>query len=109
MSVVAPIASKILRRGERSDVPLTTNAPQQTASLFDHLVGERKQLRRHIETERFCGLEIDHEFEFDRLHHRQIGLAEDAVIMLEGHKANRIAQTTSAGFGKKSKSKTESK
>ena len=29
----------------------------------------------------------------------QAGLAEDAVIKLEGHKANRIAQTTSAGLG----------
>jgi len=24
-------------------VPLATDAPQQTASLFDHLVGEREQ------------------------------------------------------------------
>jgi site-specific recombinase XerD len=29
----------------------------------------------------------------------QVCLAEDAVIKLEGHKANRIAQTTSAGLG----------
>jgi integrase len=29
----------------------------------------------------------------------QVCLAEDAVIRLEGHKANRIAQTTSAGLG----------
>ena len=30
----------------------------------------------------------------------QAGLAEDAVIKLEGHRANRIAQTTSVGLGK---------
>lgn len=30
----------------------------------------------------------------------QAGLAEDAVIRLEGHNANRFAQTTSAGLGK---------
>jgi enterobacteria phage integrase len=30
----------------------------------------------------------------------QVGLAEDAVIKLEGHKANRIAQTAFAGLGK---------
>jgi hypothetical protein len=29
----------MLRRGECSDVPEATNAPQQIASLFDHLVG----------------------------------------------------------------------
>jgi hypothetical protein len=30
----------------------------------------------------------------------QAGLAEDAVIRLEGHKANRVAQTSSSGLGK---------
>ena len=39
----------------------------------------------------------------------QAGLAEDAVIKLEGHKANRSAQTTSAGLGKTSKMEGESK
>ena len=29
----------------------------------------------------------------------QVCLAEDAVIKLEGHKANRVAQTTSQGLG----------
>lgn len=39
----------------------------------------------------------------------QAGLAEDAVIKLEGHKANRIAQTTSAGLGNVEKTKGKSK
>jgi len=39
----------------------------------------------------------------------QAGLAEDAVVKLEGHKANRFAQTTSGGLGKPSKSKEKSK
>ena len=39
----------------------------------------------------------------------QAGLAEDAVIKLEGHKANRIAQTTSPGLGKTAKTKGKSK
>ena len=38
----------------------------------------------------------------------QAGLAEDAVTKLEGHKANRIAQTTSLGLGKTSKTKAKS-
>jgi integrase len=39
----------------------------------------------------------------------QAGLAEEAVIKLEGHKAKRFAQTTSDGLGKTSKSKGKSK
>jgi enterobacteria phage integrase len=39
----------------------------------------------------------------------QAGLAEAAVFKLEGHKANRLTQTTSAGLGKASKSKRKSK
>ena len=39
----------------------------------------------------------------------QAGLAEDAVIKLEAHKANRIAQTASAGLGKVAKKKGKSK
>jgi hypothetical protein len=39
-----------------------TYAPQQTAPLFDHLVGDGEHLGRHVEAERFCGLEIDDEF-----------------------------------------------
>jgi hypothetical protein len=33
----------MLRRGECSDVPIATNAPQQKASLFDYLVGGHEQ------------------------------------------------------------------
>jgi hypothetical protein len=40
------------------------------AASFDHLVGECKQLVRHVETERLSGFEIDHEFEFRRLDNR---------------------------------------
>src|SRR2546427_7548075 len=31
------------------------------AHLFDHLVGAREQRRRHVESERLCGCEIDNE------------------------------------------------
>ena len=40
---------------------------------FDDLVGEREQRRRQVEPERLGGLEIDHQLELDRLHHRQVG------------------------------------
>jgi hypothetical protein len=39
----------------------------------------------------------------------QVGLAEDAVIKLEGHKENSIAQTASVGLGKVPKTKAKSK
>ena len=50
-----------------------THTPQQTVSLFDHVVGERQQLRWHFEAERPGGPEVDHELEFGGLHDRQIG------------------------------------
>jgi hypothetical protein len=39
-----------------------THAPQQTASLFDHLFGARDQRLRHGKAERFGGFEVDHQF-----------------------------------------------
>ena len=44
-----------------------THAPQQTASLFDHLVGERQQGRGHDDAERFRGLEVDDKRKLARL------------------------------------------
>ena len=42
-------------------------------SLFDHLVGEREQRRRDLESECPGGLEVDDELELGGLLHRQIG------------------------------------
>jgi len=49
---------------------------------FDHLVGEREQIRRNINTERFRGLEIDDQRVFCRLLYGEVGWTgapEDAV------------------------------
>src|SRR5262245_59905598 len=45
---------------------------QQTVALFNHLVGAGEQRGRHLDAERFGGLEIDHQLEFGWLHDRQI-------------------------------------
>jgi hypothetical protein len=50
-----------------------THAPQQTVSLFDHLVGARQKRWRNGKPDRFRGLEIDHKLECRRLLDRQIG------------------------------------
>src|SRR5450830_1931627 len=49
-----------------------THALQQTASLFNYLVGTGEQRGRHFEAKRFRGLEIDHQLEFGWLLDRQV-------------------------------------
>jgi hypothetical protein len=46
---------------------------QQTASLFDHLIGAGKQHRRHLQAERLGGLQVEDEFELGRLLDREVG------------------------------------
>src|SRR5450755_345311 len=50
-----------------------THAPQQTASLFDDLVGAGEQCGWHGDAEQLCGLEIDHQVEFGRLDDWKVG------------------------------------
>src|ERR1700730_3542575 len=48
------------------------NAPPAKRSLFDHLIGEREQIRRDGHSDSLGGREIDDEFEFCRLLGRNI-------------------------------------
>jgi hypothetical protein len=50
-----------------------THAPQQKASLFDHLVGALQERLRNCQTEGLRGLEIDGKFELGRLLNGNIG------------------------------------
>jgi hypothetical protein len=47
--------------------------PQQTASLFDHLVGDGEQRRRDSEAERSGSLHVDAQYELGRKLDGQIG------------------------------------
>jgi hypothetical protein len=47
-----------------------TYAMQQIVNLFDHLIGDSKQRRRHGEAEHPGCLGIDHQIELRRLHDR---------------------------------------
>jgi hypothetical protein len=73
MSAVPPIASKFyapqrMRLCARS----RREQAQQTAHLFDHLVGASKHRCRYIEAERFGGFEVDAQFKLRRLLNRQV-------------------------------------
>jgi len=57
--------------------------------LFDHLVGGRLQGQRHGQTERLCGLEVDHQLELARRLDRKIAgiFAPQHPIQIAGRSA----------------------
>ena len=69
----APIAAKLLQERECCDVPIATDAPQQTVTLFDHVVSATQQRKRDGEAEHLCGLEVYDQLNFCGLLHWKIG------------------------------------
>src|SRR5262245_34188835 len=74
MSGLAPIAAVMLQCHDRSKSARTgREQSQQTAQLFDHLVGAAEQGRWNGNTNGPCGFKIDDQFEPGWLHDRKIG------------------------------------
>ena len=80
-------------------VPIATDAPQQSASLFDHRVGAGEYRRRNGEAEYLGGLEIDHQLVLGRCLHRQVGrfLALENTIDVGGSAARVVGKIGSIG------------
>jgi glyoxylase-like metal-dependent hydrolase (beta-lactamase superfamily II) len=77
-----------------------THAVQQTALLFDHLVGASEQRQGHGKTEGLRGLEVDNQLDFRGLLHRQIGrfLSFEHPTGIDADRPERICNTgTAAG------------
>jgi hypothetical protein len=62
MSALAPFADSTWTSPEVREVPGT-----EVAHLFDHLVRDREQRRRHGEAERLRSRKVDDELELSRL------------------------------------------
>src|SRR5215475_4917956 len=64
-------------RATTSVVPPAANAttvePPSRFTSFDHLVSNREQLGGNFKAKCLGRLEVDHELELGRLHHRQVG------------------------------------
>src|ERR1017187_10409963 len=61
---------------------IATNETQQTASLFDYLVGGDQQAWRHSQAERLRRFQVDDRFVLGRCLHRKVArlsAAQDAV------------------------------
>src|ERR1700730_3772766 len=50
----------------QQNLPQPDSCSAAKSPLFDHLIGTLLELHRHVQSERFRGLQVDHELEPDR-------------------------------------------
>src|SRR5215813_2668177 len=112
MSALDPLADASRASREVREVPAAeldgSAAISRLSQLLDHPVGDCEDARRNFKAERFGGLEVDDEFEFGRLHHRQVGgfdAFEDAAqieaLKMVSFRSKRVVTHQSASGGKK--------
>ena len=61
------------RTSSAAAAPPESTMKSRAASFDHHLVGNREQSRRHLDAKRSRRFQVDDEFEFGRLQHRQVG------------------------------------
>ena len=68
-----PIASESSHHSESTRcATIGCEQSQQTAQLFDYLVGAGDERRRHVQAERLCCLHVDHQFVLRRYLHWKV-------------------------------------
>src|SRR5665811_1283072 len=109
-SAVTPIADKHGCGWNVRYVPIATDAPQQTASLFDHLIGATDQCERDCEAQRLRYFKIDDHLDFRRPLDRQVArlLAIENPTSIDTRCTVRVRKTASvahqaAGRGERAK------
>src|SRR5262245_26776139 len=86
--VITPLTGRSACRGMLEDQIVLVHFTEPTcAASLDHLVGGGEQRLGHVEAEHPRGLSVDDQFEFGRLHNRQVhglGTLEDAASIDAG-------------------------
>src|SRR5690349_12665137 len=95
MSAVPPTPALSVDRNQPTRSARTGLMHRSKGSISNYLVGKREQRRRDFKAERLRGLDIDHQLEFARLYHGQVGglFASQNATGIDAGFAKRIGST----------------